>query len=357
MHRPRIRASRAIGVAGIVLAGVVAPLAGCIALPSAPAGPTASPASNGRPDAEIFQPEPRGVPFYADLSPETEGGEGGDFDPDVSPDGHWLVFSSTRHTQEPKLFLKETRTGALYQKSHGPGQDIQPKFSPDGQWIAFSSNRGESYDILIIPAGRNGAHWQLTHGTGDEIHPTWSPDGKRIAYSAREPAGDWTLWIIELAGQRRTQLGPGLYPEWSPAGDRLAFQRPSQRGMGWYGIWIVSPEGGAPQEVATDMEHGYVQPSWSPSAQQLVFATMRVPLERPWEPAYADDLWLVDLAEGQRFRLTSDDASDYAPAWGLNGRLYFTSHRGGDARLWSLVPAAPARPIGMAEEPRPEVRP
>ena len=302
---------------------------------------------------EIFSPALRGSPFYSGLRPETEGRSGTDTDVDVSPSGSHLAFASTRFSADPKIFVQEVKSGALYQKSSGPGRDIQPKFSPDGKFIAFASNRSGNYDILVIRSDRNEAYWQLTRALGDEIHPTWSPDGERIAYSAREPNGEWNLWIIELEGQRRTQLGPGLYPEWSPDGENLVFQRPSKRGEGWYGIWVVPAKGGAPREIATHETYGFVQPSWSPDSQRLVFATVGKERVGDVEDVRAQDLWVVDLDDGNRFRLTQHHDEDYAPAWGLDGRIYFTSHREGRSRIWSLEPApSPKKLFDRKRTPR-----
>ncbi|MFQ5654433.1 MAG: TolB family protein [Planctomycetota bacterium] len=288
----------------------------------------------------VLSPPLRGR-LYSDLRLVTEGTQGGAYDVDVSPDGARIVFSATFHSPLPKVFVKDIRKGGVIQKTSGPHRDIQPKFSPDGQWIAFASDREGNFDIQVISARRNEAYWQVTRSTGQEIHPTWSPDGRRIAYCALDEGdeqGEWSLWIVELDGQKRTQLGPGLFPEWSPDGSRLVFQRPSRRGRGWYGIWTVEVEGGAPREVVTSAEHGAIHPSWDPSSQRIVYATARSPLDRPWEIPQADDLWVIDLAGGPPYRLTEHPASDYAPMWGLDGRVYFTSQRDGVPRIWSVRP-------------------
>lgn len=277
--------------------------------------------------------------LYSDARIETDGQVGADFDVDVSPDGMQIVFASTRFTNTPKVFLKDTQGGGVMQKTSGKSRDIQPKFSPDGKKIAFASDRYGNFDILVVSAAHGGGLMQLTQSTADEVHPTWSPDAKRIAYSMRE-GNDWNIWIIELEGQRRTKLGPGLYPEWSPDGKYLAFQRPSGRGRGWHGVWVVNVEGGSPREVATSESWAAVQPSWAPNSRRLAFATARNS-GLPGEPPRADDLWIVDLDEGYRYQLTQHPGEDYAPAWGLDGRIYFTSSRGGTPSLWSLEPVNP----------------
>ncbi len=291
--------------------------------------------------AKVLVPEFR-EPLYTDLQQETQGSAGGDFDVDVSPDGTALAFSSTRYSKSPKIFMRDAG-GAIVQKTSGPQKDIQPKFSPDGKWIAFASDRDGNFDILVVPADRNEAYLQVTRNEVDEIHPTWSPDGTRLAYSARdEDSGDWNLMIVSLEDRRVVQLGLGLNPEWSPDGSSLAFQRPSQRGPGWYGVWIVGVKGGSPREVFADPSRGAIQPSWSPDSQSLVFATASTPLEFPEDTskAQADDLWIVDLDGMHLYRLTHHSASEFAPSWGLDDRIYFTSLRGKQPRLWSLVRTA-----------------
>ncbi len=343
-----------MGRRGLLVSCTIAILAGCRYIPSLPSAPNSSTSEAAAVAAEeaprVLTPPLRGLALYSDLSPETEPGTGADYDVDISPDATKLAFSSTRHTALPKIFLKDGKNGSLYQKTSGPGRDIQPKFSPDGKWIAFASDREGNFDILAIPTDRNEAYWQLTDGDSDEIHPTWSPDGKSLAYCARDKSGEWLLWILEIAGKHRTQLGPGLYPEWSPDGATLAFQRPSQRGEGWYGVWTVGVEGGAPREIAVHESFACIQPAWSPNSSRLVYAVATTPLASPFEPPRPGGLWVIDLSDGHRFRLSPNDTSGYAPSWGLNGRIYFSSSRDGTSQIWSLVPASAETPRTPAED-------
>lgn len=293
--------------------------------------------------------------LYTDARVETEGTVGADVDVDVSPDGSRIAFASTRFTNPPKIFVKDIKGGGVIQKTTGGASDIQPKFSPDGNKIAFASNRYGSFDILIVSAKSGNGLMQLTSSDADEIHPTWSPDARRIAYSMRE-GGQWNIWIIDLEGQRRTKLGPGLYPEWSPDGRLLAFQRPSLRDQGWYGIWVVEAEGGSPREVATAEDRAAIQPSWAPNSKRIVFATARSHGERPHEAPKADDLWVVDIEKGYRYQLTEHRTEDYAPAWGLDGRIYFTSLREGTPSIWSLQPVDTGALFRESQKPLPKVR-
>ncbi|MCY4019078.1 MAG: hypothetical protein OXG39_06690 [Chloroflexi bacterium] len=60
-----------------------------------------------------------------------------------------------------------------------PADDIQPDWSPDGRRIAFSSNRDGDYDIWIMDAdGSNLIH--VVNTDKHEFYPRWSPDGTHI---------------------------------------------------------------------------------------------------------------------------------------------------------------------------------
>src|SRR5215471_15013865 len=54
-------------------------------------------------------------------------------------------------------------------------RDIEPQFSPDGKWIAFSSNRYGNNDVFIIPA-EGGVAKQLTFHAANDTVVGWTPD-------------------------------------------------------------------------------------------------------------------------------------------------------------------------------------
>jgi len=76
--------------------------------------------------------------------------EGGDFDPDVSADGRWMVFSSLRHSPNPDLYIKQISGSTATRLTSDPASEIQPSFSPTGDKVAYASNRSGSWDIWVI---------------------------------------------------------------------------------------------------------------------------------------------------------------------------------------------------------------
>ncbi len=151
---------------------------------------------------------------FTGLSQHTDCRIGDDLDPQLSPDGKWLVFCSTRHEEQPEIYLKALNGSAVVRKTFHPGVDCQPDFSPDGSRIAFCSNRNGDFDLFVMSAAGREAPRAITLGDGDEMHPTWSPDGAKIAYAAFDPRlGDWELRVVDVATGAKTYLGiTGLNP-------------------------------------------------------------------------------------------------------------------------------------------------
>jgi TolB protein len=127
-------------------------------------------------------------------------------DPQVSPDGRWLLFTSglTVGLQRAgvqvvqQLWLTDLRSGVSRLALAGTARDINPRWSPDGSRFAFASDRSGRFEIWV--ADRNGAGLrQVTHGAGSKTWPAWSPDGTELLFTlARE--GRLSVWRIQVDG-------------------------------------------------------------------------------------------------------------------------------------------------------------
>jgi dipeptidyl aminopeptidase/acylaminoacyl peptidase len=101
-------------------------------------------------------------------------------DPDISPDGQWIVFNS-RLTPQNLFVVRGDGTG-LRQITEGEQMDRCSRWSPDGKQIAFFSNRTGTWQTYTIRPDGSGLERRTDEkGSGARL-PKWSSDGKRLLY-------------------------------------------------------------------------------------------------------------------------------------------------------------------------------
>ena len=124
-----------------------------------------------------------------------------DRQPDWSPDGERIVFSSDRwpggRRGRYNLFLYEVATEQIAALSRGEHNDGQPRWSPDGERIVFSSDRAGAYDIYALQlAGERATTRRLTQVLTGAFDPVLLADGQHLLFSGYESGG---FQIYELA--------------------------------------------------------------------------------------------------------------------------------------------------------------
>lgn len=155
-------------------------------------------------------------------------------DPDFSPDGRSLVYTSDR-AGDADLWLRELATGAERRLTALPGAQLTPRWSPDGSMIAYQDHDGATW-ILDVATG---SVRQITPTLFMPGRPTWSPDGNVVAlaavkpYSKRFREGTSQILTVDLRTGELTYTEPMPHrslatrgddgPVWSPDGQRLAF--------------------------------------------------------------------------------------------------------------------------------------
>lgn len=283
--------------------------------------------------------------------------EGYDTDVEVSPDGKWLVFASTRHNERPEIYLQRVGGLSVTQLTNDEADDAFPTFSPDGRRVAFASTRNGSWDLYVMDVdGRN-----LTQVTStphmQELHPSFSPDGSRLAYCATGTrSGQWELWVVDLQSNQRRMVGYGLFPVWSPRTDKdqIAFQRARQRGSRWFSLWtadLVDGEARSVTEVAVSANAAIVSPAWSPQGDMLTFSTIVNPsTASDGRTGGQQDIWVINADGTGRRRITDGNGVNATPSWARDGRIYFVSDRGGADAIWA-APSGRTPPAQRAAQP------
>ena len=128
-------------------------------------------------------------------------------DPDWSPDGRYIVFSSDRTVLGARgysnLFLYDMETGEITYLTYGPWRDVDPRWSPDGERIVFTSSRNDIYDLYVVdPDGRGG---RLTSYTGAVFDADWVAEGRSLVFSAFEE-GTYRIYYESLTSEEDPEL-------------------------------------------------------------------------------------------------------------------------------------------------------
>ncbi len=121
--------------------------------------------------------------------------------------------------------------------------DDDPDWSPDGKKIIFTSHAVSddqanpvTVEIYIMDGNGKGKPRRLTNNAEEERAPDWSPDGKSILYSCRKgdvmqgrPYPTFELCIMNADGSGQKRITNNrvaeLTPSWSPDGKQIYFQR------------------------------------------------------------------------------------------------------------------------------------
>ncbi len=211
-------------------------------------------------------------------------------DPQVSPDGTRVLYTLARVDRESKkpdsqLWVRDIDGGNPRRLTQAGERNGGGRWSPDGGRIAFVSNRvaggnlqSKRSGLFVLALGEGGEAREVTRHNGPIGDLAWSPDGARIAYTA-------------------------LYdPENPDEADR--------------------PEG-APPPVRVTRRIDYKQDN------------------RGYLHDTRTHVFVVDVASGERRRLTEDAADHNFPQWSPDGKWLAAqrpNHNGMQSQL-VLIPA------------------
>jgi TolB protein len=251
------------------------------------------------------------------------------WDPDWSPDGSRVVFSS-RGDGPGDLYTIKVDGSELTKltQSAYPGPNYgarQPAWSPDGRTIAFGY--GQQGISLINPDGSN-----LRRLAGDlSFAAAWSPRGRKIAFAAGGELNGLSIYVTNPDGSNRTLVArrpTSSYsyngPTWSPDGERMAFTvgpAPDTGNVDTY-LGVISRYRGSVARYARG--HYPVDPDWSPDGRRIIFSdwrrsptlavldlrtrTVRT-LGPGWHPRWSPDARQIAFALGGRIWVMNADGS------------------------------------------------
>ena len=200
---------------------------------------------------------------------------------------------------EMELYVRNTKTGSYRRLTNRRGYDAEASYSPDGQWIVFSSTR-DAYDrslsaaerkqletdpsyfgeIYIMRADADGSSpKRLTTVAGYDGGPFFSPDGKRIVWRRFDEAGLIAdIWTMNLDGTDQRQITRFGAMSWAPyihpSGEYIIFAS-NKLGFENFELFMVDIAGRKEPVRVTHTDGFDGLPVPSPDGRQLSWTSNR----------------------------------------------------------------------------------
>ena len=331
--------------------------------------------------------------------------------PTWSPDGRAVAYESDASGGRHIWVSQVGNPEAINRTADSKASDTRPRWSPDGQWIAFMSTRDNGgYFVMAAVGGtpRKVAAWpaEMTFPSA----AAWSPDSKELAFPLGQRTGPW-IEIVTLATGASRKVALPSRPRnnvlqdiaWSPDGRWLAYARGLSTVSQTYEIWLTRVSDEESIQL-TDGKTSDTSPAWSPDSASLYFKSNRIGTADLWRqaldatgrasgpaqqvtvgiglssPSVSLDGRRIAYAKGStigtiyRVPMLSDRPATWADAQQLfteaasmefldvwrDGKLAFSSSRGGDLDLWARpadggplqrITSSPSRNMGPRWSP------
>jgi len=242
----------------------------------------------------------------------------------LSPDGKTLAMAissidKAENKKRMNLFLQPVRGGELRQFTQGKNGDANPQFSPDGKLLAYTSSRnGKSQLYLIRTDG--GESWPLTAMEGSVADFTWAPDGKSLCVVFR-PQDEEAKKREQLAKQGKPELAEPMVRHITRLHYRLegAGYLPDSR----FELHIVNAKTGKARLLFRD-EYDNFTPQFTPDGKGIIFASNKNP-DYELEPMLYDLYKIRADGKGKVRKIETFAGPSFAPVVSPDGKwLAFT---------------------------------
>jgi dipeptidyl aminopeptidase/acylaminoacyl peptidase len=267
-------------------------------------------------------------------------------DPQVSPDGKWVIFSVAdvdldANTKTPHIWIVPTAGGQ--EREIVADQDAdRPRWAPDGKRFAFLSTKEGGSQVWVADfdskAGTVSSVREVTFLKMETSGELWSPDGKTIIFVADvypecdggPPAKEYNCNLGKIDQVEKSKVKAEIF-------DRLLYRHWNAYKEGKRShIFAISapplpgqPDHRNPVNLFRDLTPGdYDAPvfslggqddyAFSPDGKEICYAS-----NHDKNPAAStnNDLWIVPISGGEAKNITADNpASDSTPLYSPDGR-------------------------------------
>ncbi|NQT92929.1 MAG: PD40 domain-containing protein [Lentisphaerae bacterium] len=212
--------------------------------------------------------------------------------------------------------------------------------------IAMVGLRGGSKDVYVCDSD-GGNLRKITSDGVPCLGPAWGPRGSFLTYTSFR-GGFPDVYKIDMQSLTRSKVAgfPGLNSGADVAPDGLRMVLTLSKD-GNPDLYIVDFRSGPPKRITRTRFAAEASPSWAPDGKQIVFVSDRAGLPQ---------LYILSTRGGRHARLTYQGRENVAPDWGPDGRIAYSSKRGGGYHICVMNPMSRedvqlTRGVGDYEDP------
>lgn len=180
--------------------------------------------------------------------------------PAFSPDGRHMALALSRGDTNLDIFVMDLSNRSLTRMTENSAADTEPQYSPDGSWIYFTSDRGGGPQVYRI-AATGGRAERVTFEGRYNARPRISPDGRHMTM-VHQFQGDYRIAVHDLQTGNVQVLTDGQLdesPSFAPNGISVIYATQ----VGLRGVLAsVSVDGRYAQAYASTID--VREPVWGP---------------------------------------------------------------------------------------------
>lgn len=282
-------------------------------------------------------------------------------EPSVSPDGRYVYFSEDmypgggfQYNKDPnnQIYMirrYDRKEGKVENVITGPGGACRPQISRDGKKLAFI-RRVRTKTILFVHHLETGEETVLFDGLSKDQQEAWAIFG---VY----PGFDWTpddrsiviwsggkIWNIDATNGKASEIpfevtvktkfaeairfkNNAFDDEFKANVIRHAVTSPDNKTLIFSAVgylWRMNLPDGKPRRLTSGTADFEFEPAFSPDGNSIVYVS--------WNDESKGAVWKLELASGQKTKLTKQKGIFRTPAFSPDGRLVVFRKEGGNSQ-------------------------
>lgn len=203
-----------------------------------------------------------------------------------------------------------------------PANDRHPSWSPDGAQLVFESDRNGKWSVYVINKDGTACRALVSNEFNNRM-PSFHPDGESVLFES-DKTGKFELYQYHMRSEKITKVllenefrGPQTFGVFSPDCNYLAFCSESENKKDNYNIYTFMLKSRQIFQMTYDTTRS-LYPSWSPNSKEIVFFSRRDTGGKD------DELYRLNIQNGNMERLTDDLHHNFCPTWTAGGFIVYS---------------------------------